>query len=154
MTNDGPNAAPNAMQRGCALLLVWIFVGAGPFVLLLGLISVVRTTVFILTSTATEGEVIALKVVPGKRGSKSYAPIFRFTADDGQIYTVTSKNSTNPPSFAFGERVKVLFEKEHPEGAKIDTFLQLWMFPMVAGIVGGAFSVVTVVVVVKRRKRA
>jgi len=149
-----PQAMPNALQRGCAWLIVGIFAGTGPLVLLLGLISAVRTGIFLATSLATDGDVIDLQPVRGSRGGYSYAPVFRFTADDGQIYIVTSKTSTRPAAFGRGERVKVLFDKGHPESAKIATFLQLWMFPMVAGVVGGAFSLITFAVLRRKRKAA
>ena len=74
-------------------------------------------------------------------GSVAYAPIFKFTAGDGRSYTVSSGVSSNPPAFYQGQRVQVRYEKDHPDGARIASFWQLWLFPVVFGILSVTASV-------------
>jgi hypothetical protein len=94
-----------------------------------------HTRAWVQASTDAQGQVIALSpVVDQEGGQTNYAPIFRFTARDGQMYTITSNTSSNPPAFQVGERVSVLYQSDQPQHARINRFLQLWLLPLVFAI--------------------
>ena len=141
-------------SKAIAYLFVAVFLLAGPFVLTLVLVAAVRNVIFIHNAIATDGTILELRVVHATRNGRSYAPVFRFTADDGQTYILVSNNSGSRSSFVIGQRVRVLFAKGHPESAKIDSLFQLWAFEMIGGAVGGAFSVIPATVIVRRLRRS
>jgi len=97
----------------------------------------VHTERFILHSASAQGTVIGL-VASRRDGDMkmTYAPVFAFTANNGRAYTITSNSGSNPPEFALGDQVAVLYEARDPNGAKIDSFLQLWLFPICFGFIG------------------
>ena len=126
---------------------------AGPCVLALDAVLAIRNAIFIHTAINSDGAILELRRVQSSRNGHSYAPVFRFAADDGQIYMVVSSNSNNPPGFRVGEHVKVLYQHGRPEHAKIDSFIQLWLPELVLTIVGGGFSVIPAIIVRRRLKQ-
>jgi hypothetical protein len=65
-----------------------------------------------------------------------YHPVFRFDDPNGTAYLVKSSVGTNPTGFRVGQTVRILYDPEKPYLASIDTFSQMWMSPLVFGIVG------------------
>ena len=110
---------------------------AGPCLMLAAAGFVVSTELFLHNSIRTTGIVVSLREVQDEENhSVNYAPVFQFVAEDGQSYTISSDTSSNPSEFAVRQKVPVLYEPKYPMGAKIDSFLQLWLFPLIFGIIG------------------
>ena len=85
--------------------------------------------------------------------SITYAPVFNFKAADGASYTVSSDAGSSPPGFAVGETVRVLYSQSNPSVAKIDTFAQLWLMPMIFGCLGaGAIAAGLLLLRLERRR--
>jgi hypothetical protein len=141
---------PSMASKVIAILFVGIILFAGPGLLILDAALAVRNFLFIRTSVATGGTVLELRTVRGTRNGHSYAPVFRFVAEDGETYIHVSNMSSNPAGFTIGQQVRVLYQHGHPENAKIDTFFQLWLPEFVLTIVGVGFSVIPAIVI--RRK--
>ncbi|UWZ87015.1 DUF3592 domain-containing protein [Occallatibacter riparius] len=113
----------------------------GVGVAVIGVGFAIHTTLFLrsaLSATGTVAELQSLK--DDQSGGIVYSPIFRFAAADGQTYTITSSTGSNPPSFVVGQTVRVLYEREHPSDALIDSFGQLWLFPLIFCPLGIAFA--------------
>ena len=102
---------------------------------------------FLNEAEQTTGTVVALtEKHDTDRNSTNYAPVFTFTTEPGRTQSVTSSVATNPPSFAVGDQVRILYRRSDPSGAKIDSFWQLWFWPvflsgfgLVDGLVGTIF---------------
>jgi len=72
--------------------------------------------------------------------STTYAPIVEYThPETGQTIRFTSSASSNPPAFDGGEEVTVLYSPDDPEDARIDSFMSLWMMPLILVVLGGIF---------------
>ncbi len=101
------------------------------------------TTWFLHSSVATNGTVVSMRTVTDAQdNSITYAPVFTFVASDRSNYTVSSDTGSNPPAFEPKQRVKILYEKSHPTNARIASFGQLWLFPLVFGIIGATATAV------------
>lgn len=114
---------------------------------------------FIQKATETQGRVTALTPVTDKQnGSVTYAPVFTYTASDGQTYTITSSMSSNPPDFAVGQNVPILYDPQNPAGARLKSAGQLYLIPLIVGPIGLVFIAVGFVLLVLdlryRRRRA
>jgi hypothetical protein len=144
-----------------ARIFAYGFIGAfaiGSLVLLaIAVASTVQRVTLIFSGSRAEGTVIAKKQVGHlKGGAAAYAPMLQFTASDGRTYVVTSDLSGPESAYRFGQHLRVLYQPDHPDGARIDAFAPLWTLPLVTGLVGSAFSVVPAIVVLswRRRRRA
>jgi len=142
------------LQRAIAYLFVGSILLMGPFLVALVVIGTIRNAIFIHTSVATSGTILEMRPVRTSRNGYSYAPVFRYMADDGETYIIVPKNSSSRTSFAVGQQVKVLYQHGHPESAKIDSLFQLWAFEMIGGVVGGTFCILPGMVIVRRLRGA
>jgi Protein of unknown function (DUF3592) len=134
------------------------FIGAfaiGSLVLLsIAVFSTVQRATLILSGSRTEGTVVAKKQVGRLNGgAAAYAPMLQFTASDGRAYVVTPDLSGPESAYRFGQHLPVLYQPNHPDGARIDAFAPLWTLPLVTGVVGAAFSIVPAIVVMSWRQR-
>jgi hypothetical protein len=130
-----------------------------PIWLVVALVMAVHTKIFLSHSLKAAGvivENVRIQNGSGQAGGDAqttFAPVFRFTAHDGQSYMVTSGTSTNPPSFAVGQQVTVLYLDGDPGGAKIDSIGQLWGFSIAFGIGSVATGAIGAVMLRYERRR-
>jgi hypothetical protein len=145
------------MKDLVARLIAYVFLGsfciAGPLCLFIAVGSALQRAALIYSGLRAEGTVIAKQQMGTTR--VTYAPIFQFAASDGRTYVVTSNVYGQESAFKYGEHVRVLYRRDHPESARIDAFAALWTFPLVFGVVGAAFSVIPALVLASwmRRRR-
>jgi len=89
------------------------------------------------------GVVVALEESAGTDGSGvTYSPVIRYEVD-GRAHTFTSSNSSDPPAYDIGERVVLLYDPADPERARINSWWELWLMPVV---LGGAAIIVAVLI--------
>lgn len=139
-------------------LIAYGFVGAfclvGPLFLLAALGSAVHRAVFIHSALRAEGTVIEMRPTHSTRtGAGAFIPVFRYTADDGRVYIIVSDVTVRRFSFSPGEQVSVLYQQGRPENARIDAFTPLWLYPLIFGIVGAAFSSIPALILVNRMRQ-
>ncbi len=120
---------------------LWTFCRAGLFVgpaaIAVALGFGVYNLLFLYRSSAANGTIKSLAPVINKHdGTRSYVPVFTFTAQGGRSYSVKSGVATNPPAFAVGQTVRVLYIKTDPTNAKLDSFWQLSLVTIVCAGLG------------------
>jgi hypothetical protein len=107
---------------------------ASPCSIAYSIFSIFKTRSFLLHSVEVDGEVVRLERSKTRdQYGYTYAPVFTFTSADGKGYTVTSDAGSSPPGFTEGQSVRVRYESESPENARIHTLfrpgeLRLWGF--------------------------
>lgn len=114
---------------------------------------------FMRTAKSTLGKVdrfetrASSRVGTGNSGRRTttYAPVFTFRDEQGKDYTVTSSTGQNRAAYERGEEVTVLYDPADPERARIHSFTQMWLLPVIFGSAGVAFLVVGLVMRPKRR---
>jgi uncharacterized protein DUF3592 len=142
-------------------IVAYGFVGAfavGSLVLLaIAIGSTAQRAALIFSGSRADGTVVAARQVGRmKSGAAVYAPVLQFNTRDGRTYVVTSDVSGPESAYRIGQHLRVLYEPDHPDGARVDAFAPLWTLPLVTGVVGAAFSIVPAFVVAtwRRRRRA
>lgn len=105
------------------------------------------TASLIENAVATTGVVILMReedrhVQPQHQGEAeaTYRPVIRFTARNGRQVHYQSIVSSYPPRYSEGERVRVLYDPERPEWARIDDFADLWLRPIFLAGVGSILT--------------
>jgi len=132
----------NTMARALAYLLFG-FLYAVPLILLaLASTLAFKRVVFVHDALRTDGTIINIRC-PNQSTRHGYQclPIFRFTATDGQIYIVESPTGGNFSDFKIGEPVKVLYPKDQPHTARIDSFAHLWATPLIFAALGASIGI-------------
>jgi len=95
-----------------------------------------RTTAFLDRARSVSGTVIALE------GDETLHPVFRFQDSDGTTRTHRSRVGTSQPAFEVGEAVEVLYDPANPADARIRSVGELWLGVLIAGGMGGVFTLI------------
>jgi len=106
-----------------------------------------HTKNFLEDALTADGTVIEL--VRSRSSSKNssnnsyiYTPVVEFQMQDGSTIEFTSSAGSNPPKYTRGEVVEVFYHKSSPENAKINDFFSLWGWTFICTMLGVAFSLV------------
>ena len=89
-------------------------------------------------STDTEhaiGEVVSYRGIPDGKDTR-YRPRIRFRTVTGDIVTVEGQFATGTQRFAIGSTVPMLYRVEKPNEARVDLFVDNWIGPCIAALVG------------------
>ncbi len=93
------------------------------------IISLVGT---ITTSSKPAGDRIRPK-------TRTYAPVVRFTTQNGQTIEFLSDSGSSSPAYSKGETLEVLYLPSSPGKARINDFSSLWLWPFIIGGIGLIF---------------
>ncbi len=104
--------------------------------LLIGIISYIRTKKFLSNAVETRG-IVTASVDKGMSdgGGTMYSPQIRFTDSLGREFEFTENWSGNRPDFKIGEEVIVLYDPAKPNEARRGG--KKWKFFFIAWLLGG-----------------
>jgi hypothetical protein len=143
------------MSTVIARLIAYLFLGVlhavGPLLLLIAIISSTPKVEFVRNSVVSDGTVIALQPMYSRQFSKQvYKPVVRFTDGNGQtrLFVADSRSGIDP--LKPGDSFRVLYLRNHPETARIDTIAQLWMPQLILAFIGVVFVVFSVRILIRR----
>ena len=83
-----------------------------------------------------------------RHGSYTYYPVVEFTDQQGKPHKFQSNTGSNPSRYFVGDKVPVLYDPARPGSAGIDHWLDLYLGPMVLGILGTVFFIFAIVFLV------
>jgi hypothetical protein len=97
-----------------------------------------RTVHFKKTAVEAQGTVTELKEgsTGGTENHTVYYPIVRFDDRAGQEHMLYSTSGTYPPAHEVGERVAILYDPADPKHAEINSFSDLWLWPLILAGMG------------------
>ena len=109
----------------------------GLSILLVSSLWTISTVELVLTGVFTHGTIIEIK--GGYDGA--FYPVFKYQTEEGTWYRETGVGSSHPlyPIYAVysvGKRVPVIYDPDNPTTAGINTFMQLWLFPILVNLFG------------------
>ena len=103
---------------GSAALAIWFYTSSSRF---------------LSHATSVPGIVIGLKPSTNSDGT-AYAAAFEFTDATGEKRQAASSWFSNPPSYAVGDAVEVLYVPGDPKTAQLRSFGELWMGTLICSI--------------------
>lgn len=71
----------------------------------------------------------------------SFAPVVRFEVG-GESREIQSSIYTRPSSYRVGDPVRIIYPPGKPEEARIDSWTEVWLVPLILGGVGSGFAFV------------
>jgi hypothetical protein len=88
--------------------------------------------------TATRAVATVIRLDERKDGDSGpmYYPIYQFQDANGAPHEVHSSTGTFPHAHAVGAKVTLLYNVSDPDGAREDSFADLYIFPLILVIVG------------------
>lgn len=133
---------------------LYLVLGVNGFIsltmLLIGIISYIRTKRFLNSAVETRGTVVE-GVYKGQAdgGGSMYSPKIQFTDTMGRIHEFTENWSSNRPVFKVGDEVIVLYNPENPLNARRGG--KKWKFFFIAWLIGGLgmlFSGILLIIII------
>lgn len=67
------------------------------------------------------------------------APVFKFTASNGDVIEKHDGMYSNPPEYEVGHAVDILYDPSHPQGARIAKTTSLYFAPLLLAVLGVIF---------------
>ncbi|MBZ5486802.1 DUF3592 domain-containing protein [Halomonas aquamarina] len=119
-------------------LLKGVFLLLGAVFLVLACFLYQQSRAFYDQAVSAEGTVIEL-VERRSEDSITYRPVVEFVTGDGTQVEFTSRVGSNPPGYAIGERVEVLFDPDNPNNARLDGFFESMGAWLIFGAIGALF---------------
>ncbi len=117
---------------GCGLGRRWkriegrILVAFGVLFLLVGLVLLAREIAFQRDAISGRGSVVELRVTESVDGSNT-SPVIEFRTPEG--VPTRFEGTATTPTPKLGDAVPVIYCPADPQHARIDTFVQRWLFP-------------------------
>ena len=114
-------------KLGCAFILLPISA-----VIMLG-VSIwyaISSYGFYSNGIEVESTVVRLESSHSSDSGTTYSPVYRYIVD-GQEYEYESVNSSSPPSHDVGEVVTLLYDPDDPGRARVNSFWELWLLPVI-----------------------
>lgn len=136
---DGPRASAARRGHWCG----WGFLALGTLLALTGLGKGLFYLYLSFGSSRVEGKVIERRVTGPDWDA--YEPVVEYQVGNTK-YRCTGTGSSFSP-FNVGEKVWVMYKIDRPEAARIDSFFERWLMPLVIGGIGAAFAAVGVQIV-------
>lgn len=103
-----------------------ILVAFGLLFLLVGLILLAREMVFQREAISGRGSVVELRVTESVDGPMT-SPVVEFQTPEGT--TFRCEGTATSPAPRLGEAVPIIYRPDDPQHARINTFVQRWLFP-------------------------
>jgi hypothetical protein len=94
-----------------------------------------RTLTFSAGTERASGEVVSYREISDGKDTR-FRPRIRFKTVTGEIVTVEGQFYTGTPRFAIGSTVPMLYRLETPNEARVALFVDNWLGPCVAALVG------------------
>jgi len=119
------------------------FLATGILVAVIGVVWLIRTTLFVRSASKASGLVIAMERSEGSEGSPVFHPVFTFTDGSGIIHTQRSSFGSSDYSFEPGESVTILYDAATPKHSRIESFQTIWLGPVLIagfGLLFGGFA--------------
>ncbi|MEM1051004.1 MAG: DUF3592 domain-containing protein [Pseudomonadota bacterium] len=137
--------------------MVWIgalFAGIGALFLAISAAGYLADQSHIATAKEAQGTVINLTQSRGSNGP-TFAPVVEWRDAKGRRHVLYSNTGSNPPAFARGEKVRVLYDPADPNKAKVDSFGQRFTLILIFAGLGLVFSLIggPILYLFLRRKR-
>lgn len=117
-------AAVNNNEKTFFIVFTIVFLSWALFV-------TVHTARLVMNSEKTTGVIIDFTASKGTSPQKrSYYPIIKFTAGDGMEYKFKSETGFKGNYYRESDSVEILYRKDRPEVAEINSFQALWLMPV------------------------
>jgi len=98
---------------------------------------------FVATASHSPGKVTKLVEENGNHHIV-YFPVFEFRDAYGQRHEIDSHSGSYPPEYEVGDKISVLYQTDKPDNATIDSFWNIWIWPVVLGVFGATDLIIGV----------
>ncbi len=107
---------------------IFIFLLGLPF-FIFGMKELYQVNKFVSGGERANGVIVEMKKHPGAAGK--YFPRVRFQTKEGITIEFTPGNGSNPPMYKVNDHVPVIYNSAYPDAAVINSFIEIWLGPVI-----------------------
>jgi len=136
---DLPQPRPFPVGR----IVFAVFLGVAVLMLVITVFAAFNAGAARAREATASGRVVELVARRDEDGNEFYYPVVEFTPAMGGRQTVQIAEGSWPPAYQVGEAVTIVYDREKPRQARIDSLggaLSQWIVPFITGILGAAFA--------------
>jgi len=115
-------------------ILIPLLVGL-PF-LIIGLSEVYKAGQTVSGYAVAQGTVVDNVYRPFAEGGAAYTPVVEFPVSDGRLIPFTDGIGTIPPEYEVGMHVKVLYDPNNVQEARVYSWKRIWFAPVFISFIG------------------
>jgi hypothetical protein len=147
-------------ERDVRLLVGGAFAAVSLILLGVAAALVISSAGFASAAERTVGTVVDLDYASGSRRSSggysrvAYPHVTYVNEADRREYTFRDDVGSNPPAYAVGERVSVLYDPDRPGDARIDSWANRFLGASICGGLGVVFGTIGALLLIAARRRA
>lgn len=104
-----------------------------------------HTERFVQSAGHAQGTVIKMVKADVRDADGARSPVYTFQDSAGKQHEIRSSAFRYPPAYQVGDTIPVIYQPDQPEKAKIDSFFEVWLFPLMAAGSGCVELVVALV---------
>lgn len=105
--------------------------------ILLGIAFFLWTRTREFAASARPARATVVRLVSDSEGA--VAPVFKFTASNGDVIEKHDGVYSSPPAYELGHVVDILYDPNHPQGARIAKTTSLYFAPLLLAVLGVIF---------------
>lgn len=88
------------------------------------------------TMISGTGTIVELIEVDRPGETPNYYPIIEFQTQTGEIIRFEGKTGVSENTYRVGQQVDILYDPQFPQDARIDSWFELWLPPLVVILLG------------------
>ena len=109
-----------------------------PF-LIFGVKELYQVNKFVMRGDQADGIIVEMKKGPSKLSK--YHPRIRFKTKEGKTIEFSPSNGSNPPMYEVNDHVQVVYNSDYPNYAVINSFIEIWLGPVIYAGLGLLFLI-------------
>lgn len=115
----------------------FLFLALGLPLLIFGARELYQVKKFVANGKHADGVIIEMKKGPSKLAK--HHPVVRFKTKDGRTIEFSPGNGSNPPMYDVNDHVPVVYNGDYPNVAVINSFIEIWLAPIIYAGLGLLF---------------
>ena len=109
--------------------VAFLILALGLPLLIFGVKELYQVKQFVANGEHADGVIIEMNKGPGKIAK--YHPFVRFQTKDGRTIEFSPGNGSNPPMYDVNDHVPVVYNEDYPDVAVINSFIEIWLAPII-----------------------
>ena len=92
-------------------------------------------------SRKTFGRIIDIEEEKRRNGGYMYSPVIKYKSVTGDEYIYDSNTKTGYTSYKIGQEIELIYDKNNPQNARVNSFLDIWFLTIIMGVGGWASTI-------------
>ena len=106
-------------------------------------------------SHKTLGKIVGIEEERQRNRGSMYSPVIKYKSVAGDEYVYSSTTKTGYTSYKIGQEIELIYDKNNPQNARANSFLDIWLLTIILGVGGWVSTIggIILLLVTLKKKR-